>query len=91
MLLCVLSAAKNLACPSKSFFGRLAAAAHASVTAFARMSIARRCSCCVRCVAATAGCGQQLADALELFVALEVDREFAFAFGGLAEVHFRAE
>jgi hypothetical protein len=33
---------------------------------------------------------QQLAESLELFVALEVDRDLAFAFGSLAEVHFCA-
>jgi hypothetical protein len=36
-------------------------------------------------------CRQQLADAFELFVGFEVDRDFAAALGGLAEVHLCAE
>ena len=45
----------------------------------------------LRCGGDGLRCGQQLADSLELFVAGEVDRELAFAFGGLAQVHFGAE
>ena len=45
----------------------------------------------LRCGGDGLRCGQQLADSLELFVAGEVDRELAFAFGRLSEIHFGAE